>query len=90
MAAGPMNRLRLFKDIPRHFDAWDIDACYRDMELDGVRDVRMERKAEGLEAVLEVCGKIGKSSFTQTISWRQGRNALNSIPESTGRSFTGF
>ena len=38
MAAGPMNRLRLFKDIPRYFDAWDIDACYRDMELDGVRD----------------------------------------------------
>ncbi len=76
MAAGPMNRLRLFKDIPRHFDAWDIDACYRDMELDGVRDVRMERKAEGLEAVLEVCGKIGKSSFTQTISLAAGQERL--------------
>ena len=76
MAAGPMNRLRLFKDIPRYFDAWDIDACYRDMELDGVRDVRMERKAEGLEAVLKVCGKIGNSSFTQTISLAAGQERL--------------
>lgn len=76
MAAGPMNRLRLFKDIPRHFDAWDIDAGYRDMELDGVRDIQMEIKAEGLEAVLKVCGKIGNSSFTQTISLAAGQERL--------------
>ena len=27
-AAGPMNRLLLYKDVPRVFDAWDIDSNY--------------------------------------------------------------
>ncbi|MCR5753379.1 MAG: hypothetical protein K6G30_01015 [Acetatifactor sp.] len=26
IAAEPMNRFRLFKDIPRMYDAWDIDS----------------------------------------------------------------
>nr|WP_308626945.1 glycoside hydrolase family 38 C-terminal domain-containing protein [uncultured Eisenbergiella sp.] len=76
LAAGPMNRLRLFKDIPRHFDAWDIDAGYREMELDGVRDIRLEKVSEGLEAVLAVNGKIGNSSFTQTIRLAAGQERL--------------
>lgn len=67
MAAGPMNRLRMFKDIPRHFDAWDIDSNYREMEIEGVRDVRMEILAEGMEAVLKVEGRIGNSTYRQII-----------------------
>ena len=33
MAAGrPMNVLRMYKDVPRIFDAWDIDSNYREQE----------------------------------------------------------
>ena len=67
MAAAPMNRLRLFRDIPRHFDAWDIDADYQEQELDGAFGQRTEIVSQGLEAVLKVEGKIGASSYVQYI-----------------------
>lgn len=67
MAAAPMNRLRLFRDIPRHFDAWDIDEDYQEQELEGAFDQRTEVVSRGLEAVLKVEGKIGGSSYVQYI-----------------------
>ena len=66
-AAGPMNRLRLFKDVPRKFDAWDIDSNYVCQEIQGAYDVELEPVEEGLEAVLKVTGKISQSSYTQYI-----------------------
>ena len=66
-AAGPMNRLRLFKDIPRKYDAWDIDSNYVCQETEGARDVAVEIAGEGLEAVLKVTGRISDSSYTQYI-----------------------
>ena len=76
LAAGPMNRLRIFKDVPRHFDAWDIDASYREMELEGARDIRLNKVSEGLEAVLRITGKIGSSSYTQDIRLEAGQKRL--------------
>ena len=33
MAGGcPMNVLRMYKDVPRVFDAWDIDSNYREQD----------------------------------------------------------
>ena len=68
-AAAPMNRFRMFKDVPRLFDAWDIDSNYVDQEIPALEEasVRVEKK-EGLEAVLVLTGKIGKSTLTQRIS----------------------
>ena len=66
-AAGPMNRLRLFKDVPRKFDAWDIDSNYVCQEIQGAYDVELEPVEEGLEAVLKATGKISRSSYTQYI-----------------------
>ncbi len=66
-AAGPMNRLRLFKDVPRKFDAWDIDSNYVCQEIQGAYDVELEPVEEGLEAVLKATGKISQSSYTQYI-----------------------
>lgn len=71
-----MNRLRIFKDVPRHFDAWDIDASYREMELEGARDIRLDKVSEGLEAVLCITGKIGSSSYTQDIRLEAGQKRL--------------
>ena len=66
-AAGPMNRMRLFKDIPRKYDAWDIDSNYVCQETGGAYEVAVEPVGEGLEAVLKVTGRISQSSYTQYI-----------------------
>ena len=52
-----MNRLRIFKDVPRHFDAWDIDASYREMELEGARDIRLDKVSEGWKRFFASPGK---------------------------------
>ncbi len=56
-----MNRLRLFKDVPRLFDAWDIDSNYVCQEIEGACEVAVEPVEEGLEAVLKVTGRISQS-----------------------------
>lgn len=66
-AAAPLNRLHLYKDVPRLFDAWDIDSNYIDQEVEALRDAKVEIAGEGLEAVLKVTGKISESSFVQYI-----------------------
>ena len=35
-ASGPMNRFRLYKDVPRMFDAWDIDSNYIEQDRKSV------------------------------------------------------
>ncbi len=66
-ASGPMNRLRLFKDVPRMFDAWDIDSNYIEQEVEALTEVSVERIAEGIEGVLKVSGRISESRFVQYI-----------------------
>lgn len=60
-----MNCLRFYKDVPRAFDAWDIDSHYSMQELEGAYDISIEAVSEGVEAVIKVTGKIGVSSYTQ-------------------------
>ncbi len=66
-AAQPMNRFRLYKDVPRLFDAWDIDSNYILQEVKAVAEVSVEKVGEGLEGVVKVSGRISESSFTQYI-----------------------
>lgn len=66
-AADALNRFHFYKDVPRMFDAWDIDSNYREQELEGAFDVCTELVADGIEAVIKVTGKIGNSSYTQYI-----------------------
>ena len=66
-AAAPMNRFHLYKDVPRLFDAWDIDSNYIEQEVEGARDITVEMVSQGLEAVLRVSGRISESSYTQYI-----------------------
>ncbi|MER2182576.1 MAG: glycoside hydrolase family 38 C-terminal domain-containing protein [Clostridia bacterium] len=64
----PMNRLEMYKDVPRTFDAWDIDSVYiRDpIPLTGKAALRIT-ESSGLRAEVEVCREIGHSSVTQRI-----------------------
>lgn len=66
-AAAPMNSLHLYKDVPRKFDAWDIDSNYIMQEVEALREVTIEVAGDGLEGVLKVSGKISQSDFTQYI-----------------------
>lgn len=67
MAAGEMNRLRLFKDVPRHFDAWDIDDNYLEQETDGAYGQEIKIMSQGLQAVVKVSGRISQSTYVQYI-----------------------
>lgn len=66
-AAEPMNRFRLYKDVARLFDAWDIDSNYIEQEVQALDQVTVEKVTEGLEGVLKVCGTISESTITQYI-----------------------
>ncbi len=84
-----MNHFRLFKDVPRKFDAWDIDSNYREQEIEGAFDVKVEIIcAVGARAALRATGKIGSSSFCQDITLAVGESRENSGQRSTGTSFT--
>jgi len=66
-ASGEMNRFRLFKDVPRRWDGWDIDSNYVYQEIDGAYGIKAEAVESGLEAVLKVTGKLLNSTYTQYI-----------------------
>lgn len=66
-AAENMNRFRLFKDVPRRWDCWDIDSNYVYQEIDGAYDICVEPVSQGVEAVLKVTGKLLDSTYTQYI-----------------------
>lgn len=70
-AAAPLNHLRLFKDVPRAFDAWDIDANYRMQEIPCLQDGKIEilqgEEPGSLRAALRVTGVIGNSEIEQKI-----------------------
>ena len=66
-AAGAMNKFRLFKDVPRRWDGWDIDSNYVYQEIEGAYDISVEALEQGAEAVLKVTGKLLDSTYTQYI-----------------------
>lgn len=66
-AARPMNHFWLYKDVPRLFDAWDIDSNYVCQEVEALTDAGVEIISQGLEGVLRLTGKVSKSSVEQYI-----------------------
>lgn len=75
-AAQPMNRFRLYKDVPRLFDAWDIDSGYIQQEVEALTDARVEIVSQGLEGILKLTGKVSKSSVEQYIRLAAGSSRL--------------
>ena len=69
----PMNVLRLYKDVPRKFDAWDIDGNYRDLGFTGIAAESFGIvQSGGLCAAVRWTGRIGGSSVCQTVTLRAG------------------
>ena len=68
-AAGPMNRFLLYKDVPRYFDAWDIDSIYENepVAVDMAATVTLVN-AGPYKASLRIEKIIGNSTLTQIVS----------------------
>lgn len=65
--SAPMNRFHLYKDVPRLFDAWDIDSNYVEQEIEAATGVKAQILYDGIEAAVKVTGNISNSTFTQII-----------------------
>lgn len=66
-AAEPMNRFHAYKDVPRIFDAWDIDSNYVYQEIADPACLQAEAVNDGVRAVVTVKGTILGSTISQTI-----------------------
>lgn len=75
-ASSPMNKFHFYKDVPRLFDAWDIDSNYRVQEIGGAFGIEAEVLGQGAEAVLQVTGKVGESSYKHYIRLAKGARRL--------------
>ncbi|MBQ8954013.1 MAG: alpha-mannosidase, partial [Clostridia bacterium] len=77
-AAGAMNRLLAYKDVPRLFDAWDIDSNYiqQPVALDEPVELTI-REDKGLRAVLHVKRQVMNSTFEQDIVLRADSRRLD-------------
>jgi alpha-mannosidase len=78
LAAGPCNNLRIYRDVPSSFDAWDIDSMYplTPVELD--EPASTEVVAAGpLVARLRVTRRLHDSTLTQEISLRRGSRRVD-------------
>ena len=78
LAASPMNELHLYKDVPRLFDAWDIDSNYTEQEipLEGDAELSVEC-AEGLAAAVRIRRNISNSAFEQSIRLNAHENTVH-------------
>lgn len=67
-AQGAMNRFLMYKDVPRLFDAWDIDSNYELQEVEISEPVKLTLIEEGgLRALIRLERAIHNSTLTQDI-----------------------
>lgn len=78
LAAGPLNAFRMYKDVPRTCDAWDIDSTYKSLPVELPGKAAVELVAAGpLVAVLRVRRRLHDSTVTQDISLRSGSRRVD-------------
>ena len=79
-ADGPMNRLLMYKDVPRLFDAWDIDSNYilQPVEIDEPVTLTVSEK-DGLRAAIRMERRVLNSTFSQEIVLEAGSRRLDFV-----------
>lgn len=79
-AQGAMNRLLMYKDVPRLFDAWDIDSNYilQPVAIDEPVTLSI-KEACGLRAVIHMERKVLNSTFAQDIVLESGSRRLDFV-----------
>lgn len=66
---GAMNKFLLYKDVPRVFDAWDIDSMYEQqpVELDPKAEIKLVSQSK-LKTIISIEKVIGNSKLRQLVS----------------------
>ncbi|NLE43388.1 MAG: alpha-mannosidase [Chloroflexi bacterium] len=78
LATGTCNRLRMYKDVPTGWDAWDIDSMYALTPVELAEPADIEILAEGpLVAGLRVTRRLNQSVLTQEITLRRGQRRVD-------------
>ncbi len=79
-ADGAMNRFLMYKDVPRLFDAWDIDSNYELQEVPLKEAVTLSLIQEGgLRAIIRLERAIHNSTLTQDIVLDHGSRRLDFV-----------
>ncbi|MBP3645585.1 MAG: alpha-mannosidase [Clostridia bacterium] len=79
-ADGAMNRLLMYKDVPRLFDAWDIDSNYIQQPVDISEPVILTvKEMSGLRAVIRLSRKLLDSTFSQDIVLEAGSRRVDFV-----------
>ncbi|MBE5800139.1 MAG: alpha-mannosidase [Clostridiales bacterium] len=74
------NVLRLYKDVPRKFDAWDIDSMYAMQEIDMGADAQLEViEQTAHRCAIKVTRRFGKSVIEQEIALEAGSRRIDFI-----------
>jgi alpha-mannosidase len=77
-AAGTCNSLRMYKDVPAAWDAWDVDSMYELTPVALDDQAHIEVVAAGpLVATLRVTRKLHESTMVQEISLRRGSRRVD-------------
>ena len=78
LAAGICNSLKMYKDVPTNWDAWDLDSMYSETPVELDREAKVEVVAQGpLVGVLRVTRTLHNSHMTQEISLRRGSRRVD-------------
>ncbi|MBM3189605.1 MAG: alpha-mannosidase, partial [Chloroflexi bacterium] len=82
LAVGPCNSLKMYKDVPTSWDAWDVDSMYALTPVALDSPAAIEVLAEGpLVAQLRVTRTLNGSPMTQVISLRRGSRRVDFATE---------
>ncbi len=80
LARGLCNSFRMYKDVPRWSDAWEIDETYKDTPLALPTTATFEVIDSGpLVATLRVRRSLHDSTMTQDISLRRGSRRVDFV-----------
>lgn len=78
LAGGPCNSMRMYKDLPTAYDAWDLDSNYVFMPVELADPAQFEAVATGpLLGRIRVTRKINNSTMTQDITLRRGSRRID-------------
>jgi alpha-mannosidase len=75
---GPCGELRMYKDVPTAWDAWDLDSMYALTPVDLPERASIEVLDQGpLVARLRISRRINESDLTQVVSIRRGSRRVD-------------
>ncbi len=78
LVAGLCNSLRMYKDVPTWFDAWDVDSMYELTPVPLAQEAQIEVLTQGpLLGMLRVQRVLHNSTLRQTIVLRRGSRRID-------------